>query len=125
MAKLPKLTPDEYFALLEEPHTTVASEVRNFIRRAAPELAEEMKYGVPFYTFKGMVCYLNVPKSGVVLGFPNGTIMSDVFELFSGNNLKQIRHIPIPSSTFLLKHSEEIQNYIVEAMVINDSKNKK
>lgn len=127
MATLPKLTPDEYFALLEEPRRTVALEVRNFICTTVSELTEEMKYGTPFYLFKGAaVCYLSVsPQHGVYLGFPNGIVMSDTFHLFSAHHLKQIRHIQIPDCPYLSKYAEEIRNYIVEAMVINDSKNKK
>jgi hypothetical protein len=125
MAKLPKQTPDEYFAVLEEPHKTVALRTRMFLLTTAPELHEEMKYGTPFYTFRGMVCYLSAsPKNGVYLGFPNGIIMSDTFQLFSGHDLKQIRHIAITDADFLTANAESLQNYITEAMVINDSKDK-
>ena len=121
MSKAPKITPDKYFALLEPPARAVAVEARLCILAAAPELTESIKYGVPFYSFKGIVCYLNVPKSGVVIGFPNATLMSDVFELFADHrSSKRFRHIPIPSTTFLSKYRDEIHNYIIEAMVLND-----
>jgi hypothetical protein len=125
VSKAPKITPDEYFALLEPSVQTVALEARMCILAAAPELTESMKYGVPFYSYKGMVCYLNVPKAGIVLGFPNATLMSDVYELFSEGNLKRVRHISIPNLAFLAEHHNEIHNYLIEAMVLNDGKNRK
>ncbi len=122
MAKLPKLTPDEYFANVSPADAALAKRLRSFVLKAAPELVEEMKYGIPFYLFQGWVCYVNVGKSGVTLGFPNGIQMSDVHELFSGQLLKQMRHIAIPNAAFLAEHSEAIQEYITEAMVLNDTK---
>jgi hypothetical protein len=120
VSKAPKITPDEYFALLEPPAKTVAAEARLCILETAPELSESIKYGVPFYSFKGVVCYLNVPKSGVEIGFPHGVLISDVFDLFRTEPLRQVRHIPIPSAVFIREHREEIRNYIIEAMVMND-----
>ena len=125
MSKAPKITPDEYFAPLEPSVRTVALEARMCILSGAPELTESIKYGVPFYSYKGIVCYLNVPKTGVVIGFPNANLMSDVFELFSEHRSKRFRHIRIPNSAFLAEHRDEIHNYLIEAMVLNDGKNKK
>ncbi|MFY8000351.1 MAG: DUF1801 domain-containing protein [Candidatus Kapaibacteriota bacterium] len=116
---------DEYFALLNEPQKSIALEARALVLSTEPDIQEEMKYGVPFYVRQGMICYLNVNKSGVMLGFMSGTQMSDSFELFSGKSLKLVRHIALPSIAFIHAKREEITNYVIEAIVINDAKSKK
>ena len=116
---------DEYFALLSEPQKSIAFEARALVLGTEPDIHEEMKYGVPFYVRQGMICYLNVNKSGVMLGFTSGAQMSDSFDLFSGKSLKLIRHIALPSIAFIRENREEIINYVIEAIVINDAKSKK
>lgn len=122
MPAFPKLTPDEFFANLNEPHKTIAMDARKCILETAPELVEEMKYGLPFYTYKGMICFVNPSKTGVVIGFSDGAMLSDTFRLFMPNSLlKQVRHISLPNSEYIHKYRSEIQNYLTEAMVLHDS----
>jgi hypothetical protein len=120
-----RLTPDEYYAALAEPHKSIALDARRLLLGIEPDdVAEEMKYGIPFYSREGMVCYMNVNKSGVTLGFICGSQMSDTFGLFTGKSLKMVRHIVLPSIDFIREKQDEITNYFIEALVINDSKAK-
>lgn len=118
------LTPDVYYAALDEPHKSIALEARELLCGVEPDVSEEIKYGIPFYSRKGMVCYMNVNKNGVAIGFICGTQMSDTFGLFSGKNLKMVRHIALPNVDFIREKREEITNYLIEALVINDAKAK-
>lgn len=123
MAKT-QVTPDAYFAALDEPHKNTALALRALVLGTEPDVEEVIKYGIPFFVRKGMVCYLNVNKSGVTLGFTSGTQLSDSFGLFTGKNLKMIRHIVIPSIAFIDEKRDEIMNYVIEALAINDAKAK-
>ncbi len=120
-----RLTPDEYYAALAEPHKSIAFTARRLLLGIELDVAEEMKYGIPFYSREGMVCYMNVNKSGVTIGFISGSQMSDTFGLFTGKSLKMVRHIALPSVDFIREKQDEITNYFIEALVINDSKAKK
>ena len=124
MAKT-QATPDMYFAALDEPYKSTALAIRALVLGTEPDVKEVIKYGIPFFVRKGMVCYLNVNKSGVTLGFTSGTQLSDSFGLFTGKNLKLIRHIVIPSIAFIDAKRDEITNYVIEALVIDDTKEKK
>lgn len=120
-----RLTPDEYYQAIQEPHKSIALEARKLLRDTEPDVIEEIKFGVPFYSRQGMVCYMNINKSGVTVGFICGTQMSDTFGLFSKKNLKMVRHITLPSVDFIHENYDKITNYVIEALVINDSKAKK
>lgn len=120
-----RLTPDEYYQAIQEPHKSIALEARLLLCGTEPDVIEEMKFGVPFYSRQGMVCYMNINKSGVTIGFICGTQMSDTFGLFSGKSTKLVRHIALPNVDFIRENHDKITNYVIEALVINDSKAKK
>lgn len=120
-----RLTPDEFYADLTEPHKSIALEIRSLVLGTEPDIVEEIKYGIPFYLREGWVCYVNVTKkNGVTIGFVNGKVMSDTFGLFDNKDLKMIRFIELPSVAFVREKRDEITNYVIEALVINDAKTK-
>jgi hypothetical protein len=122
-----RLTPDEYYAALAEPYKSIALAARSLLLgiEAVDVIEEEIKYGIPFYSREGMVCYMNVNKSGVTIGFLSGSQMSDTFGLFTGKSLKMVRHLALPSIDFIREKQDEISNYFIEALIINDSKSRK
>lgn len=123
-----RLTPDEYYADLPEPQKSIALEIRALVMGTEPDIEEDIKFGVPFYSREGWACYVNVTKKdGVTLGFMNGTVMSDTFGLFFNEKkqLKLVRFIKLPNVKFIHENREEITNYVIEALVINDAKTKK
>lgn len=70
--------------------------IRSFIVLNFPELKEEIKYGYPFYTCKGMVAYFTVyskqKEPGVYVGLCQGTLLKDPDGLLSGegNTIKRM-----------------------------------
>lgn len=118
------LSPDDFFTRLLPPLNEVAWAIRALLLTTMPDLREEIKFGTPFYLYKGWVCYLNVTKEHVDLGFTSGLELSDVFQLFDQRGLKQVRHIKIPDLNYIEQHQEGIANYILEACVRNDIKSR-
>jgi hypothetical protein len=112
---------DAYFAGLEPYIRPLAEAVRAFLRAAVPDFKEELKYGIPFYMYKGWVCFVNAAKTHVDIGFTAGVELSDSYGLFDQRGLKQVRHIKIESLEFLELHNNEIINYLIEASVRNDN----
>jgi hypothetical protein len=115
---------DEYYASVPASVHGLAGVVRGFIRHfiatTLPEMNEELKYGLPFYTYKGMVCFVNPKATHIDLAFTDGRIMSDTFGLFDERGLKRVRHIRIESEAFVREYHDEIMNYLIEATVLND-----
>lgn len=72
----------------------IAEALRTVILDAAPGIVEEYKYRVPFYYFAGKpMCYLNVHKNGIDVGFWDGRYMQDDFGLFEDRGKKMVRHL--------------------------------
>ena len=54
---------DNYFLHKEEPIKSCLQSLRDHILNFSPDLMEQMKYGMPFFNYKGkMACYLWVHK---------------------------------------------------------------
>lgn len=54
---------DSFFLKQNEPHRSCLLALREIILQTAPELSTELKYGMPFFCYKGkMVCYLWIHK---------------------------------------------------------------
>ena len=54
---------DDYFSRREEPIRSCLQSLRDHILGFSPHLQEQMKYGMPFFNYKGkMACYLWVHK---------------------------------------------------------------
>jgi hypothetical protein len=94
--------------------------IRSIIWETIPDVEETIKFTVPFYSRQGLLCYLNPAKKrdGIYIGFAKGYLMSDESRIFSGKNLKQIRHIEFRKSSEINK--KLLQEYLEEAMMLNE-----
>ncbi len=90
---------------------------RKIILEAAPSIQEHIKYGVPFYTYYGMLCYLNVSGKQVKLGFWRGIELDAQNGLLTGNG-KQVRHICVSANETMPVGS--VREIIQEALLLNE-----
>ena len=96
--------------------------LRKLILDAAPHVGESIKYGIPFYTYHGLLCYLN-PKQGYVdFGFCQGVRLSDEGGLLYGDN-KEIRKVKVAQLTGPL--AESLRQLVQEALLVNEEGKKK
>ena len=96
--------------------------LRKLILDAAPHVGESIKYGLPFYTCHGLLCYLN-PKPGYVdFGFCQGIQLSDEAGLLYGDN-KEIRKVKVTQLTGPLVQS--LRQLVQQALLVNEGKKKK
>ncbi len=96
--------------------------VRTIIWQTIPDVEESIKFTVPFYTRKGLLCYLSPLKKndGIYIGFTKGYLMSDENGIFTGKELKQIRHLEIRKTSEIKK--KLLKEYLQEAMLLNEVK---
>lgn len=84
------------------------------------QITERIRYGVPFYDYKGMMIYMGpFRKKRLMIGFCNGVHMQDEYGLLKNDaGQTQIRHFE------LFAHAEPdlvvVATYIEEALRIND-----
>jgi hypothetical protein len=96
--------------------------LRKLILDAAPHVGESIKYGIPFYTCHGLLCYLNPKKDYVDFGFCRGVQLSDETGLLYGDN-KEIRKVKITQLTGPL--AESLRQLVYEALLVNGERKKR
>jgi hypothetical protein len=101
---------------------SLARHVRTIVRAAIPEINEGMKWKIPFYSFNGILCFINPVAEHIVLGFCYGAQLSDEHKLLSGNG-KLVRHLVIKNIGDIQK--PKLRNLLHEAMLFNVLKNHK
>ncbi len=94
--------------------------VRRIIQSTIPDAEETIKFGVPFYSRKRLLCYLSPLKKqeGIYIGFVKGHRMSDESGLFTGKDLKQIRHLEFRKRTEI--KTRMLKEYLHEAVMLNE-----
>ena len=95
--------------------------LREVILSASPGIQESIKWSIPFYTYKGLLCYINPAKNHVSLGFCRGAELSNTQALLTGNG-KEVRHIIVRSTDDIRR--EKLSSVIHEAVILNEIKSK-
>lgn len=101
-----------------EEQRLIMQEIRQLIIEAAPRIEESIKWKIPFYSYQGLLCYLNPRGTGVVLGFCKGALLSNEKGLLKGTG-KEVRLLHIDN-----KHAcpqAEIRQLLQEAMLLNET----
>ena len=71
---------------------SILKKLRQIILNAAPHVEEAIKYKLPFYAYKGRLCYLNIRKQEVHLDICKGPFLSNEQGVSEGNG-KEVRII--------------------------------
>ncbi|MFI5144652.1 MAG: DUF1801 domain-containing protein [Ignavibacteria bacterium] len=91
--------------------------IRSIILSSAPGIHESLKHKIPFYTHKGLLCYINPTNEKVIIGFSKGAEFANDDNLLVGSG-KTMRHL-IYKSIKEIK-TEKLQHLIYEALIINE-----
>ncbi len=94
--------------------------LRKIILESSPKIVENIKFKIPFYTYYGMIFYINPTKEGVDLGFCQGKELSDNHHFLEIKNRKQVKTISFKSINTVPE--EDLRAVIQEALIINEIK---
>jgi hypothetical protein len=108
---------EEYISGMDPEVQKILYRTRNLILASAPFVREQLKYRVPFYEYKWPLCYLNVQKKTVYLGFPKGVWLSNERGILEGDG-KQVRKIILEEHYPL---EELIMETLQEAILLNET----
>ncbi len=113
---------DLYLRRTPKPLRDLMTGVRTIILKTIPDVEESIKFTVPFYSYQGLLCYLSPlkKKDGIYIGFTKGYLMSDESGIFSGKDLKQIRHIQFRKKSDI--KIKLLKEYLEEAAMLNELK---
>jgi len=96
----------------------VVAELRKLVRKVAPGLKEEMKYGMPSYTTDNhTVVYVMPASDHVNLGFYDGVELDDPKRLLEGTG-KRLRHIKV--RTVQAARSPALRSLVEDAVGVRE-----
>lgn len=79
------MTVDEFVKKKVPPqHRDLVNELRALLRKNAPGAEELISYGVPMYRYDKPFAWITPSKSGVSIGFRDGTSIEDKHRLLKG-----------------------------------------
>lgn len=112
---------DHYIFKFKEDKRLIFEILRDFIHHKIPDVEESFKWKCPFYSYKGLLCYLNWDNKAkkVALGFVEGCLMEDSYGVFS-TDTKQVKKIFFSSVDEL--DERILDEYFVQAIEINERK---
>ena len=115
---------DNFIKELADWRGKMIARFRKTVLKAAPELTEEWKWGVPVWSYNGNVVAGGVFKDHVKLNFFKGASLKDPKKLFNaGLDAKATRAIDFAeNSTF---DEDALRDLVLEAVVLNAAGKKK
>jgi uncharacterized protein YdeI (YjbR/CyaY-like superfamily) len=110
---------DEYIHKSAAFAQPILTRIREIVHEAAPEIEEDIKWGMPAFMYKGIVSNLAAFKNHVSLGFWKGTLMKDPQGIFQDRERTQITAIRLALPEDIpAKHI--LAAYIREAVDLNE-----
>lgn len=95
------------------------NKIRYIIMNSAPDIKESIKYEIPFYSHKGLLCYINPASEKVIIGFSQGAEFANEDKFLVGRG-KTIRHAIYKNAKEI--KTSKLQHLIFEALIINEIK---
>lgn len=81
-----------------------------------------MKYGIPFCSYYGRLCFLHPRCETVALGFCKGVFLEKMQGLLQGDG-KEVRHVIV--KTLVDIDQKLLQTLLQEAMLLNEMEKKR
>lgn len=110
---------DSYIRKLKPPLREIASELRALVKSSAPGIEEDIKWGKPWYSKDGYICYISASKSHITFGFAKGARLNDPRGLLEGTG-KGMRHVKVRSLNDIDK--TVIRGWVREAVGLNKAR---
>ena len=104
-----------------ERYRLIFHQLRDLIINSSPKITEKFSYQCPFYYYKRPLCYLYTSKmkpEKLLLGLCQGAQLSNVHEVFTATERKQIRLVEIDVNKNL--ELDTIREIVNEAIILQD-----
>ncbi len=114
------MTVDEYVAKKVPPqHRDLVNELRALLRKNMPGAEELISYGVPMYRYNKPIAWISPSKSGVSVGFRDGTSIEDKRGLLKGKG-KGARNVQMRKVEDIDRAA--LRDYIKQAVKLDRSR---
>jgi uncharacterized protein YdeI (YjbR/CyaY-like superfamily) len=102
----------------------ILQHIRALVHTTCPDATETIKWGMPFFEYKGIICNMAAFKAHCSLGFFKAGLMTKATEL-QANNEEGMGHLGRITSLQDLPADEVLVGYIKEAAALNEAGVKK
>ncbi len=110
---------DDYISKSAEFAIPILNHLRNLVHAACPNAQETIKWGMPFFDYKGPLCNLASFKQHCAFGFWKNALMKDAKEMIDKNE-QAMGHLGKIMSLNDLPPDKKIIGWIKEAVKLND-----
>ena len=119
------ISAEDYELHLEGEQRAMVAQLRQLILAAVPGVMEAIKWDIPYYSYKGHLCYINARKQEVDVGFLRGNDLADPAGLLATRG-KLVRHVKFYSPEELREKASAFLELLQEATLLNEQQpNKK
>ncbi|MGV3560406.1 DUF1801 domain-containing protein [Larkinella arboricola] len=119
------MTVDEYINRQTPEIHRLLDHIRRLILEAAPRIQEKINWGVPFYSHKGQLCYLNPLRSSEVavdLCFLRGYELTNAQNVLENRGRRTVRSLVIRAGEV---NEDLIRELLQEAIQLNETSKEK
>ena len=99
----------------------ILNALRVIIFQTALHIEESIKYGLPYYSYHGRLCFLNLRGDTVLLGLCKGAFLANMQGLLEGTG-KEVRHVRIKKLADI--DQAALQMLLQEAALFNEMEKK-
>ncbi len=99
----------------------ILNHIRALVHMACPKVEEKIKWGMPFFDYKGPMCNLAAFKQHCSFGFWKASLMSDPILVETAKSEVAMGHLGKITSLKDLPSDKKIMTYINEAMLLNEA----
>ncbi|GAB3936866.1 DUF1801 domain-containing protein [Larkinella terrae] len=119
------MTVDEYINRQTPEIHRLLAQIRRLILDASPKIQEKISWGVPFYLYKGHLCYLNplrTPVAAVDICFLRGYELADERGVLEGRGRRTVKSIIVQADAV---NEDLIRELIQDAILLNETSKEK
>lgn len=108
------MTVDEWVAKnVPAQYHNLVTELRSLLKKNMPGAEEVVSYNMPVYRYEKPIAWINAGKSGISVGFRDGTQIDDKYRLLKGTG-KGARNVSIKKPEDL--NTTALRDYIKQAV---------
>ncbi len=112
---------DAYIARSADFAKPILNRIRKVVHEACPDVVETVKWGMPHFDYKGMMCGMASFKEHCSFGFWKAKLMNDYDKKFAPVGETAMGHFGRISSLKDLPSDAIIKRYVKEACRLNDA----
>lgn len=111
---------DEYITKSAAFAQPILKHLREVVHKACPQVEETIKWGMPHFNYKGIMCSMAAFKQHVAFGFFKASLLEDAEGILTLAEKHSMGHLGKITSVKDIPKDNVLKSYIKQAMKLND-----